>query len=60
MTTRIIVDAHAGCPVAVQQIDLDSNGLEISCRLTIVQPKEKMDFAVWENRILRITELKKG
>ncbi len=59
MTTKITVDAHAGWPVEVQEIDLDKDGLVISSRMTIVQPKTIQDFAVWDNRKLSIKELKK-
>lgn len=56
MTTSVIVDAHSGWPVKVEAIDIGAEPVEIA----IVQPGEKQEFPVWQERRLLITEMKKA
>jgi hypothetical protein len=59
MTTRVTVDAHAGWPVKVTTVDLDSEGNPAADgeRETTVPPHTTQDFYVHSHRELRVKEM---
>lgn len=57
MTTKVIVDAHAGWPVNVQFVDKDANGeWKESPDKEIVPANETREFFVYDTRRLIIEE----
>lgn len=60
MTTKVTVDAHAGWPVLVTAINLDSNGTGVGSTDTWVNANEVRDFYVHSTCMLRIVEKTTG
>lgn len=61
MTTTVVVDAHAGWPVRVVQVDTKLTDITTEIRKfeTVVPPHEKASFAVWYGRHLEIHEMRR-
>lgn len=57
MTTKVTVDAHAGWPVKVTTVDLDSDGKPTGQHETTVPPHAVQDFYVHSHRELHVKEL---
>jgi len=57
MTTTVKVDAHAGWPVKVTAVDLDSDGKVINETETTVEARTAQVFHVHSHRELHIKEL---
>lgn len=59
MTTKVTVDAHAGWPVKVTTVDLDSQGNPAPNgeSETTVAPNTTQDFYVHSSRELRVKEM---
>lgn len=58
MTTKVTVDAHAGWPVKVTTISLDSSGAPTNeTEEGIVEPKTVRNFYVHSGAELRIQEM---
>ena len=57
MTTTVTVDAHAGWPVKVMQVQLDADGNATSQSETIVPPNTKQDFYVHSHLELHVKEM---
>lgn len=57
MTTKVTVDAHAGWPVKVTTVDLDSQGNATTTGETTVPPNTVQDFYVHSHRELHIKEM---
>lgn len=58
MTTKVIVDAHAGWPVQVEAIDqYPADAAPVTTVLGVVPPKEAREFYCTSTRRLVITEL---
>ena len=58
MTTKVTVDAHAGCPVLVEAIEqYTSDSGPTTHMLATVPAGEVQEFYVHSNRKLLITEL---
>lgn len=56
MTTKIIVDAHAGWPVEVRAVDGPPPRPQTYV-LGVVQPGQRREFYVYSGRSLVVTEL---
>jgi len=59
MTTKVTVDAHAGWPVKVQNVDKDANGNWSETNSHIVEPFTVRDFYIHDARRLIIEESKR-
>lgn len=57
MTTKVTVDAHAGWPVKVTKVQLDSDGNKAGESEEIVAPNTQRDFHVHSHLELHIKEL---
>ena len=57
MTTKVTVDAHAGWPVKVTQVQLNQQGEKASETETTVPPNTKQDFYVHSHMELHIKEM---
>lgn len=57
MTTKVTVDAHAGWPVKVTSVQLDSEGNPVSESETTVPPLTTQDFYVHSHLELHIKEM---
>jgi hypothetical protein len=64
MTTRVLVDAHAGWPVKVEAIDKvydratsEYTGETQTTETTVVRPNTEQEFYVHDSRQLLITEM---
>lgn len=56
MTTKVTVDAHAGWPVEVTTVDLNTDGSKLESKST-VPPNTTQDFYVHSHRELHIKEM---
>lgn len=59
MTSRVHVDAHAGWPIEVTLVNLDDSGAETGVSITVVAPYTAQDFHVWDDRAIRIREMRR-
>lgn len=57
MTTKVTVDAHAGWPVKVTSVQLDSDGKVTGESSSTVPPNTKQDFYVHSHLELHIKEM---
>ena len=57
MTTKVTVDAHAGWPVKVTSVQLDSEGKPSGESETTVAPNATQDFYVHSHLELHIKEM---
>jgi hypothetical protein len=61
MTTKVIVDAHAGWPVLVTSIEMHPETGEWSeGSFTVVSAGTKQDFYIYDTRQLLISEMSKN
>lgn len=59
MTTKVTIDAHAGWPVEVEVVTLDSQGADAEVRTEVVPKSSIKDFYIHSHLYLRsIKELK--
>lgn len=59
MTTKVTVDAHAGWPVEVSQIQTDGNGNASSEPIvSVVMPNTTVDFYIHSHMEIKLRELK--
>jgi hypothetical protein len=64
MTTKVIVDAHAGWPVKVEALDdvydeSGPTGVSTTTELGIVEPGTQREFYATSSRKLLVTEMKR-
>lgn len=59
MTSKVIVDAHAGWPVQVEVWDLSQEDRWVLSRTQVVPPMAEESFYVFDTRRLIIEEQKK-
>lgn len=57
MTTKVTVDAHAGWPVKVTQVQLDADGNKASETESTVAPHTTQDFYVHSHLELHVKEM---
>jgi len=57
MTTKIIVDAHAGWPVRVTRYEKQPDGQYVKGSSSIVLPGSAAEFVVFDGLDLRIHEM---
>lgn len=57
MTTKVTVDAHAGWPVRVTKVSLDSDGKPIGETVETVAPNTAQDFYVHSHLELHVKEM---
>ena len=60
MTTKVTVDAHAGWPVEVTQVQLAAAGNKTVEVTRVVAPNTKEDFYVHSHLELHVKELPNG
>lgn len=57
MTTKVTVDAHAGWPVKVTQVSIDSEGNKTGERESTVAPNTTADFYIHATGELHVKEM---
>ena len=57
MTTRVMVDAHAGWPVQVTLLSINSDGEKTGETVRTVEPNTTQDFCVHSHQELHVKEL---
>lgn len=60
MTTKVTVDAHAGWPVEVTNIDLANDGSQVTGSKQVVPAKATQEFYIHSHRELHVKELAAG